>query len=46
MEKKYRMTDETMKLGGITLHRIEAIRDFGNVKAGDKGGWLEKEKKS
>ncbi len=43
MEKKYRLTDETMTLGGITLHRIEALRDFGNVRAGEKGGWIEKE---
>ena len=44
MEKKYRLTDETMKLWRFTLHRIEAIRDFGDVKAGDKGGWIEKER--
>jgi|GEM_PF-384144 hypothetical protein len=25
------------------LHRIRAIVDFGNVKAGDVGGWIEKE---
>lgn len=29
--------------GGITLRRIVALRDFGDVKAGDKGGWIEKE---
>lgn len=23
-----------------TLHRIRAVRDFGNVKAGDLGGWV------
>lgn len=25
------------------MHRIRAVRDFGTVKAGDLGGWLEKE---
>lgn len=29
--------------GDITLRRIVALRDFGDVKAGDKGGWIEKE---
>ena len=32
--------------GGInarTIHRIIAIRNFGDVKAGDIGGWVEKE---
>lgn len=41
--KKYKLTDEIKEFGGITLHRIEAVRDFGNVKAGDKGGWVESE---
>lgn len=27
----------------MTLHRIKALRDFGNIKAGDLGGWIEKE---
>ena len=40
---KYRLTDETMKWQGHILHRIEAMKDFGIVKAGDKGGWIEKE---
>ena len=43
MEKKYKLTEETKKWCGRTLHRIEALKDFGNVKAGDKGGWIEKE---
>ena len=41
--RKYRLTEETMEWRGHTLHRIEALKDFGNVKAGDKGGWIEKE---
>lgn len=43
MEKKYDFTDEMKVFGGITLRRIVALRDFGDVKAGDKGGWIEKE---
>ena len=43
MERKYEFTDETKQILGRTLHRIVAVRDFGNVKAGDKGGWIEKE---
>ena len=42
--KKFEFTDETKQNeGGITLHRIRAIRDFGDVKAGDLGGWIERE---
>jgi hypothetical protein len=40
--RKYRLTEETMEWRSRTLHRIEALNDFGNVKAGDKGGWIEK----
>ncbi len=41
--KKYILTEETRSYCGITLHRIKAVKDFGNVKAGDLGGWIEKE---
>lgn len=41
--KKYKLTDETKWLYGRTLHRIVALRDFGNVRKGDIGGWIEKE---
>ena len=44
MEKKYRLTDETIKFGGVELHRIEALRDFCRVKKGDKGGFVQSEK--
>lgn len=40
---KYRLTDETIEYDGVTLYRIEAIRDFGIVKAGDKGGFVQSE---
>ena len=40
--KKYKLTDETTNLLGRTLYRIEALKDFGDVKEGDKGGYVEK----
>ena len=41
---KYKLTDETMTTeSGVLLHRIECVCSFGNVKAGDRGGWIEKE---
>lgn len=43
MERKYELTDETIICDGRTLHRIKAVRDFGNVKARELGGWIEKE---
>lgn len=40
---KYKFTDEIKKLDSTRVaYRIEALRDFGDVKAGDKGGWIEK----
>lgn len=32
MEKKYKLTEETFEINGIILHRIIALRDFGEVK--------------
>lgn len=46
MEKKYILTEKTKEYNGHTLHRIQAIKDFGDVKKGDLGGWIESEKKS
>lgn len=44
MIKKYELADETKKIWGRkTLHRIRALRDFGDVKAGQLGGWIESE---
>lgn len=43
MEKKYELTNEIVNYFGRTLHRIKAIRDFSDVKAGDLGGFVEKE---
>lgn len=41
--KKYEFTSETINFCGRELHRIKALIDFGNVKAGDLGGYIEKE---
>lgn len=41
--KKYDFTGETLKWYGRTLKRIRALKDFRGVKAGDIGGWIEKE---
>ena len=38
---KYKLTDETKIVNGITLHRIVATKNFDNVKVGDKGGFVE-----
>ncbi len=43
-QKKYKLTDETMCFDGVTFHRIQAIKDFGNVTAGEFGGWVESER--
>ena len=44
MEKKYRLTDETIEFNGVKLHRIEALKDLSVVKKGDKGGFVQSEK--
>jgi len=42
-DSKYELTDETMKWKGwLVLYRIRALRSFGDVKKGDKGGWVER----
>lgn len=41
--KKYQLTQESKRIGGIILHRIQALKSFGDVKEGDLGGWIEKE---
>jgi carbonic anhydrase/acetyltransferase-like protein (isoleucine patch superfamily) len=44
VNKKYELTGETIRVRGDTLYRIKALRDFGNVKAGDLGGFVQSEK--
>lgn len=41
--RKYEFTGEEKQFDGRTLRRIRAVRDFGRVKAGDLGGWIEAE---
>ena len=43
MEEKYILTDETEEINNHILHRIKALKDFGDVKKGDLGGWVENE---
>lgn len=43
MIKKYKLTDATLVWKGHTLHRIEAITEFGCIGVGDLGGWVESE---
>jgi len=43
LEMKYELTDETKKVGDVTLYRIRALKDFGNIKKGELGGWVEAE---
>ena len=43
MEKKYKLTEESINYCGRTLYRIEALKDFGIVKKGDKGGYVQSE---
>lgn len=41
--KKFELTADRIKSNGVTLHRIKALIDFGDVKAGELGGYVEKE---
>ena len=41
--RKYEFTGETKNYLGVTLHRIKSLIDFGDVKSGEIGGWIEKE---
>ena len=38
--KKYKLTDECITIGEHKLYRIEALKDFGDVHKGDKGGFI------
>ena len=40
---KYKITDEKNRFAGRTLYRIQALKDFSDVKSGDLGGWVESE---
>lgn len=43
MTKKYELTDEKIVDNSRMLYRIRALRDFGNIKAGQFGGFIEQE---
>ena len=43
MKKKYKLTEESINYFNRTLYRIEALKDFGNIKKGDKGGYVQSE---
>lgn len=43
LEKKYELSVETKQVDGAILHRVKALIDFNDVKAGDLGGWVESE---
>lgn len=41
MGRKYKiLTNESRSYNGKTLYRIQALKDFSNVKQGDIGGWV------
>ena len=42
--KKYELTSETKVIDGVEVHRIKALKSFGNVKKGQLGGWIKSEK--
>ena len=43
MQKKYELTTDSVVHFGRRLFRIKALVSFGNVSAGDIGGYIEKE---
>lgn len=43
--KKYEiLKEDSIKVGNHTLYRIKALREFGDVAAGELGGYIESEK--
>lgn len=43
MEKKYKLMEAGIEKNGIRLRRIVALKDFGDVKKGTLGGYVESE---
>ena len=43
MNKYEMLYEDSIRIGNHTLYHIRALKDFGNVKAGDIGGYIEKE---
>ena len=44
MDNKYKLTNETIEFNGVKLYRIEALKNFGYVNKGQKGGFVQSEK--
>lgn len=44
MEKKYALTENVMNYNGRKVYQIKALKDFGDIKAGELGGWIGNEK--
>lgn len=42
-DRKYILTNETIKFNGHILHRIKAVKNFDVFKKGELGGWIESE---
>ena len=38
---KYELSDQSIEVGGRTLRRVKALRDFSDVSEGDLGGYVE-----
>ena len=43
MEKKYDITEKYLQVNGTILHQIVALKDFGNIKKGELGGFIRSE---
>lgn len=43
MEKKYALTKDFMRIDGHFVKRIVALKNFGEIKKGVKGGWVQSE---
>ncbi|WP_375618877.1 MULTISPECIES: hypothetical protein [unclassified Bartonella] len=43
MQKKFALTNETRVISNQILYRIKTLKDFSDIKAGDLGGFVEKE---
>lgn len=44
MNKKYKLTEEYKVINGHKLYRIQAMKDFSDVKEGELGGYIEFQK--
>lgn len=45
MSKKYELLkDDSIKIDGIILYRIKALKDFSFIKRGELGGYIESER--